>query len=167
MTILPILTYPNPLLKKIAKAVDCVDDHLRQQLDDMYATMIERNGCGLAAPQVGISKRIVVIDFSYKEPEFQPLYMVNPEIVWKSKDETLDEEGCLSIPGCFPLIKRASSVTVQYLDYYGKECTLDAKERLSVCAQHEIDHLNGLIMLDRLSLLKRQIMLKKYQKISG
>ncbi len=164
MAKLKVYEYPHPVLKKKAEKVAGVDDELRRFLDDMLETMYAENGCGLAAPQVGVSKRVVVIDLAHEGEEPAPLYMVNPEIIWKSEDLEVCEEGCLSLPEMRAEVERPASVKIRYLDYQGKECELLAEEFLAVAVQHELDHLDGVLYIDHLSRLKRQMLVKKLEK---
>ena len=164
MTKLKLYEYPHPILKKKAVRVETVDDDLRRFLDDMLETMYESNGCGLAAPQVGVSQRIVVIDIAHEDEEPQPIYMVNPEIVWKSEETKVCEEGCLSVPGQRAEVERPAAVKIKYLDYNGKEQLLNADDFLAVAAQHELDHLDGVLYIDHLSRLRRQMLIKKLEK---
>ena len=164
MTKLKLYEYPHPILKKKAEKVEKVDNDLRKLLDDMLETMYASNGCGLAAPQIGISKRIVVIDIAHEDEEPQPLYLVNPEIVWQSEEKEISEEGCLSVPGQRAEVERPAAVRIKYLDYKGDEQELLAEDFLAVAAQHEIDHLDGVLYIDKLSRLKRQMLLKKLEK---
>ncbi len=164
MAKLKLFEYPHPILKKKAEKVQKVDDELRKLLDDMLETMYASNGCGLAAPQIGVSKRIVVIDIAHEDEEPKPLYMVNPEIVWQSEEKEISEEGCLSVPGQRAEVERPAAVRIKYLDYDGKEQELEANDFLAVAAQHEIDHLDGVLYIDKLSRLKRQMLLKKLEK---
>ncbi len=164
MTKLKLYEYPHPILKKKAEKVVEVNDDLRKLLDDMLETMYASNGCGLAAPQIGLSKRIVVIDIAGEGKEPNPLYMVNPEIIWSSEEKEISEEGCLSVPGQRAEVERPAVVRIRYLDYDGKEQEMLAEEFLAVAAQHEIDHLDGVLYIDHLSRLKRQMLLKKLEK---
>lgn len=164
MAKLKIYEYPHPVLKQKAEKVAVVDDQLRTLLDDMLETMYAANGCGLAAPQIGLSKRVVVIDIAHEGEEPAPLYMVNPEIVWRSEEMEIGEEGCLSLPEMRAEVERSISVKINYLDYNGKECKLQADGLLAVAAQHEIDHLDGVLYIDHLSRLKRQMLVKKLEK---
>ena len=164
MAKLKLFEYPHPILKKKAEKVQKVDDELRKLLDDMLETMYASNGCGLAAPQIGVSKRIVVIDIAHEDEEPRPLYMVNPEIVWQSEEKEISEEGCLSVPGQRAEVERPAAVRIKYLDYDGKKQELEADDFLAVAAQHEIDHLDGVLYIDKLSRLKRQMLLKKLEK---
>ncbi len=164
MAQLKLYEYPHPILKKKAEKVDKVDDALRKLLDDMLETMYADNGCGLAAPQVGVSKRLVVIDIAGEGEEPRPMYLVNPEIVWASEEKEISEEGCLSVPGQRAEVERPASVRIKYLDYNGEAQEILAEDFLAVAAQHEIDHLDGVLYIDRISRLKRQMLLKKLEK---
>ena len=164
MTKLKLYEYPHPILKKKAEKVAAVDDNLRRWLDDMLETMYADNGCGLAAPQIGVSQRIVVIDIAGEGEEPAPMYMVNPEIVWASEEKEICEEGCLSVPGQRAEVERPASVRIKYLDYNGEPQEILAEDFLAVAAQHEIDHLDGILYIDRISRLKRQMLLKKLEK---
>ena len=135
MTKLKLYEYPHPVLKKKAEPVAKVDDEMRRFLDDMLETMYASNGCGLAAPQVGVSKRVVVIDIAHEDEEPQPMYLVNPEIIWKSEEKKVCEEGCLSVPGMRAEVERPAAVKIRYLDYDGKEQLLEADDFLAVAAQ--------------------------------
>ena len=164
MTKLKLYEYPHPILKKKAEKVAAVDDDLRRLLDDMLETMYADNGCGLAAPQIGVSQRIVVIDIAGEGEEPAPMYMVNPEIVWASEEKEICEEGCLSVPGQRAEVERPASVRIKYLDYNGEPQEILAEDFLAVAAQHEIDPLDGILYIDRISRLKRQMLLKKLEK---
>ena len=171
MAILDILTIPEPVLKTVAARVDNVDDDVRRLLDDMLETMYDAPGIGLAAPQIGVLKRVVVMDCAKREAEGDeaevepnPLFLVNPEIIAKS-DETSDyEEGCLSIPDVFEKVTRPSEVTVRFLDRDGAEQEMHCTGILSTCVQHEIDHLNGVLFIDHISRLKRERISRKFAK---
>jgi len=168
MTKLKIYEYPHPILKQKAEPVAKVDDELRKFLDDMLETMYVADGVGLAAPQVGVSKRIVVIDVSGAEEdaaEKAPIFLVNPEIVWHSDEKGCRFEGCLSVPEQRAEVERYVQVRVHYQDYEGKEQEILADGLLSIALQHEIDHLDGILYIDRISRLKRQMLLKKLQKL--
>lgn len=166
MTVLKVYEYPDPILKKKAMPVEKVDDELRKFLDDMLETMYSAIGVGLAAPQVGISKRIVVIDISHDEEDrMEPLYLVNPIIIWKSDEKVCGEEGCLSVPEQRAEVERFAAIKVRYWDYNGKEKILEAEDFLAIAVQHELDHLDGILYIDRISRLKRKMLLKKLQKL--
>lgn len=164
MARLKVYEYPHPVLKKKAEKIAVVDDELRRVLDDMLETMYAENGVGLAAPQVGLSQRMVVIDIAHDGEKPQPLYLVNPEIVWRSEETEICEEGCLSVPEMRAEVERPASVRVKYLDYNGKECEILAEDFLAVAMQHELDHLDGILYIDRISRLKRQMLVKKLEK---
>lgn len=164
MAILKLFEYPHPILKQKTEKLDKVDEETRKLLDDMLETMYASNGCGLAAPQIGISKRIVVIDIAHEDEEANPIYMVNPEIIWRSDEKVCGEEGCLSVPGQRAEVERFASVKIKYLDYEGKEQELLAEDFLAIAVQHELDHLDGILYIDHLSRLKRQMLLKKLEK---
>lgn len=162
MTILTVLRFPDPRLKTKASPVTEITDATSIIIDDMLATMYDENGVGLAATQVNIHQRIVVIDVS--ENNDQPLVLINPEIIAQSDDTSINEEGCLSVPGIYAKVDRHETCTVKALDRHGKEFTLDAEELLSICIQHELDHLNGILFVDYLSPLKRQRIKTKLEK---
>lgn len=161
MAILNILHYPDPRLRIKAKVVDQVDNKTRKQVDDMLETMYEAPGIGLAAPQVNISKRIVVIDVS--EDKSSPLVLINPEII-DSYGSTKSQEGCLSVPGIYEDVVRADGITIKALDREGNHFEFKADDLLSVCIQHELDHLQGKLFVDYLSSLKQQRIRKKLEK---
>jgi len=163
MAIRKILTEPDPFLRQTSKDVDEVDDAARKLMDDMLDTMYAAPGIGLAAIQVGIPKRIIVIDLS-KEEEKKPLFFVNPKIILKSNNNATYEEGCLSVPGQFAEIDRPDRCHVNYLDYYGDEQDLKAEGLLATCIQHEMDHLEGILFIDYLSKLKKSFIVKKLSK---
>jgi len=163
MTLLPILTYPNPTLKEKCLDVTTFDAELSKTLDNMLETMYDANGVGLAGSQVGILKRITVIDIS--EAENEKLELVNPTII-EQTGKTSSEEGCLSIPEYQAVVTRSDKIKVQAYDRNGKEFELDADELLAICIQHEIDHLDGILFVDRLSRLKRE-MFKQWLKKRG
>lgn len=170
MTVLKLYEYPNPILKQKAEAVKTVDAEIQKLLDDMLETMYVSAGVGLAAPQVGISKRIVVIDVEQEEDgdgyrAGKPLFLINPEIIWRSDDKVCGEEGCLSVPKQRAEVERYAQVRVRYTDYHGQEQEILGDGLLSVCLQHELDHLDGILYIDRLSRLKRQMLLKKLNKL--
>ncbi len=164
MTLRNIVIEPDPILRKKSSKLENVDDHTRKLLDDMLQTMYKAPGIGLAAVQIGILKRLIVIDISKKEEEKNPIFLINPEIKFKSKKTSLYEEGCLSLPGYFAEIERPSECNIEYVDYYGKKKELKAEGLLSTCIQHEIDHLNGVLFIDYLSKLKRDMIIKKLIK---
>ena len=162
MTILTVLRFPDERLRTKAQPVTDINDDIRTIVDNMLETMYQEKGVGLAATQVNIHQRIVVIDVS--EDGDSPLVLINPEIIQKSDDTVVNEEGCLSVPGCYAKVNRHSTVTVKALDQNGKEFTLDADELLAICIQHELDHLSGILFVDYLSPLKRQRIKTKLEK---
>ena len=159
-----ILTIPNPLLRKISEPVNSVNNEVKSLMDDMLETMYAAPGIGLAAVQVGVLKRIIVIDLSKDGEKKKPLFIVNPQITFKSDSLISYEEGCLSIPNQFAEIKRPSSCKVGFLDYDGKKKEINADGLLATCIQHEVDHLNGILFIDHLSKLKKDLILKKTKK---
>ena len=164
MTIRPIITIPDPILRKKALPVERVDDALRQVADDMLATMYDAPGIGLAAPQIGISRRLVVLDTSGDEETKRPLVLVNPEIVKLGEEKRVYEEGCLSIPDVKIEIERPSTLMVRFLDRDGKAQELAADGLLATAIQHEVDHLDGRLIIDFLSRLKRDIIVRRFRK---
>ena len=161
MAIRKIVTYPDPLLKEVSSKVEVFDQQLINLLDDMYETMQSAHGIGLAAPQIGILQQIAVIDVS--EDRTERLNLINPNITW-SDGSTPSEEGCLSIPEYRDTLKRSKEVIVEYKDETGKENELRADGLLAICLQHEIDHLNGVLFVDRLSRLKRELFKRWFKK---
>jgi peptide deformylase len=164
MAIRKILTEPDPFLRQRSEKVDEVNDEIRSLMNDMLDTMYDAPGIGLAAIQIGIPKRVIVIDLSKKEEKKKPLYFVNPEILNKSSVDASYEEGCLSVPNQFAEIIRPDECTVKFLDYDGNEKMLEAKGLLATCIQHEIDHLEGILFIDYLSKLKKSMIIKKLSK---
>lgn len=161
MTILTILEFPDERLRKKALPIEAVDDAIRQSLDDMLETMYAAPGVGLAAPQVNLQQRMVVIDVT--EEKNDPLCLINPEITAKEGQEE-SEEGCLSVPGIFENVERAAAITVRALNRHGESIEIQADGLLAVCIQHELDHLDGKLFVDYLSPLKRHMVRKKLQK---
>ncbi len=164
MTVRKILTEPNPFLRQKSKPVDKVNDSVRELMDDMLETMYKAPGIGLAAIQIGVPKRIIVLDISKNPEKKEPMYFVNPEIVSSSKNDATYEEGCLSVPGQFAEIDRPDKCHVKYLDYNGETKELKAEGLLATCIQHEIDHLEGILFIDYLSKLKKSMIIKKLSK---
>ena len=164
MALLPVRLLPDPVLRRKAAPVEAVDDEVRELLEDMLETMYDAPGVGLAAPQVGVSKRVVVMDCGEDEEEPRPIRMVNPEITWRSEEMVTREEGCLSIPDHHGDVSRPGEVTVRYLDENGKEREMTADGLLATCVQHEIDHLDGVLFIDHLSRLKREMITRKMTK---
>tara|TARA_A100001011_G_C14277679_1_gene830054 strand:- start:972 stop:1496 length:525 start_codon:yes stop_codon:yes gene_type:complete len=161
MTQLRILIEPDPILRKKCQPIEKVDDALRKLMDDMLSTMYQAPGIGLAASQIGILRRLVVIDISKDEKKNDPFFLINPEIIFRSKKTSIFEEGCLSLPGQFAEIERPSECHIKYTDYNGKPKELKADGLLSTCIQHEVDHLNGILFIDYLSKLKKTMIIKK------
>jgi len=164
MTIRKILVEPNPFLRQKSQPVDKVDNSIRKLMDDMLETMYNAPGIGLAAIQIGVPKRIIVLDISKNPEKKEPMYFVNPEIVSASKDDATYEEGCLSVPGQFAEIDRPDKCHIKYLDYNGSAKELKAEGLLATCIQHEIDHLEGILFIDYLSKLKKSMIIKKLSK---
>ena len=163
MTIKTILTEPNEILRQVSKPVQSVGNEERKLMDDMLETMYAANGIGLAAIQIGIPKRIIVMDIS-KDGGKNPMYFVNPIIKNKDKEKTTYEEGCLSVPDYFAEVDRPKYCEVEYLDYDGKNKILKADGLLATCIQHEMDHLEGILFIDYLSKLKKTMIVKKLSK---
>ena len=164
MAIKKILVEPNKLLRQVSQPVDEVNKEIQKLMDDMLETMYSANGIGLAAIQIGVPKNLVVIDLLTKEKKKDPMFFVNPKILKKSSKMSKYEEGCLSIPNLFAEVKRPSECEIEYLDYEGNKKSLKATGLLATCIQHEIDHLKGILFIDYLSKLKRDIILKKLSK---
>jgi peptide deformylase len=164
MAIHEILVVPNPVLKQVSKPVEQVDDALRTLMDDMLETMYAAPGIGLAAIQIGVPKRVIVMDLAREGEEKQPRYFVNPEILWKSEETQPYEEGCLSVPEYYDEVLRPAKVRLRYLNYQGEQIEEDAEGLYAVCVQHEMDHLDGVLFIDHLSRLKREQAVKKVKK---
>ena len=164
MAIKKILTEPNKLLRQISVPVEKVEETERELMNDMLETMYAANGIGLAAIQIGVPKRIIVMDLSKEENKKLPMYFVNPVIKKKNNEKTTYEEGCLSVPNQFAEIDRPSKCEVEYLDYNGNKQNLQAEGLLATCIQHEIDHLEGILFIDYLSKLKKEMIIKKLSK---
>ena len=164
MAKLNIITEPDPILRKKSEVIEQIDDDLKKLLNNMLETMYDAPGIGLAAVQIGVLKRILVIDISKKDEKKNPLFLINPEITFKSKITSSYEEGCLSLPGQFAEIERPAECHVNYIDYNGKAKKLKANGLLATCIQHEIDHLNGVLFIDYLSKLKKDMIIKKLAK---
>ena len=164
MSVKPILTEPNKLLRQISKPVENVGDEERRLMDNMLDTMYAAPGIGLAAVQIGVPKRIIVMDISRDEDKKEPRYFVNPVIKNKNSETSKYEEGCLSVPDQFAEIERPNKCEVEYLDYNGKKQLLKADGLLATCIQHEMDHLEGVLFIDYLSKLKKSMIIKKLSK---
>jgi peptide deformylase len=165
MAVLPIITAPDPRLKVKCEPVAAVDAEIAKLMDDMLDTMYLAPGIGLAAPQVGVTKRVLVVDVSPKDGPRDPIRMANPEIVWHSDDLAVYEEGCLSLPEQYAEVERPKTVRFRYLDEKGVLREREAEGLLATCIQHEIDHLDGIIFVDHLSALKRRMILRKLAKL--
>jgi len=164
MSVKTIIIEPNKLLRQVSETVEIVGKTEQKLMDDMLDTMYAAKGIGLAAIQIGIPKRILVMDLSKDQNNNKPMYFVNPVIKNKNIEKSIYEEGCLSVPGQFAEIERPSKCEVEYLDYYGQKKILKAEGLLATCIQHEIDHLEGILFIDHLSKLKKSMILKKLSK---
>lgn len=166
MTIKPLIILPDPLLRQVSKPVERVDDSLRRLADDMLGTMYDAPGIGLAAIQIGLPMRLLVIDLAKEDDEPAPHVFVNPEILESSDERSVYEEGCLSIPEYYAEVERPASVRVKYVDRDGREQEIKAEGLMATCLQHEIDHLNGVLFIDHISKLKRDMVIRKFRKLA-
>jgi len=164
MSIKTIITEPNKILRQISQPVEKVGKEEKILMDDMLDTMYAANGIGLAAIQIGVPKRIIVMDITWGKGEKRPMYFVNPVIKYKDKVKSVYEEGCLSVPNQFAEVERPKNCRVEYLDYEGKKKILEAEGLLATCIQHEMDHLEGILFIDYLSKLKKNMIIKKLLK---
>ena len=164
MALRKILTEPNTILRQKSLAVEKIDEDLQKLMADMLETMYAAPGIGLAAIQIGIPKRVIVLDIAQKEGSKNPIFFINPEIIEKSENNSIYEEGCLSVPGQFAEIDRPDRCHIKYLDYNGEKKEINAKGMLATCIQHEIDHLEGILFIDYLSKLKKSMIIKKLSK---
>ncbi len=164
MALLPIIIAPDPALKKVCKAVETMDAEVRRLMDDMLETMYAAPGVGLAAPQVGVLKRLIVVDAAREDEPPAPFGMANPELIWVSDHDNSHEEGCLSLPDYFGDVVRPAEIRVRYLDRENEIRELEADGLLATCIQHEMDHLDGLLFVDHMSALKRNMILRKLLK---
>jgi peptide deformylase len=164
MALREILVVPHPALKQVSQPVAVVDDELRALMDDMLETMYAAPGIGLAAIQVGVPKRVIVMDLARQDEPPQPRHFVNPEILWASEETAPYEEGCLSVPDIYDEVERPARVKLRYLNYQGEPVEEDAEGLFAVCIQHEMDHLEGVLFIDHLSRLKREQAIKKVKK---
>ncbi|MBV9522706.1 MAG: peptide deformylase [Alphaproteobacteria bacterium] len=164
MALLPVLIAPDPRLKIAAKAVGRVDERVRRLMDDMLETMYEAPGIGLAAPQVGRAERIIVVDVARESEEPQPLRLANPEIIWRSEGLATYNEGCLSLPEHYADVERPAEIRLRYLDHENELREMAAQGLLATVIQHEVDHLDGVLFVDHISPLKRNIILRKLAK---
>ncbi|KZD01983.1 MULTISPECIES: peptide deformylase [unclassified Thalassospira] len=165
MALREILIVPDPRLKKECEPVTEVNDEIKTLLNDMLETMYAAPGIGLAAPQIGVMKRVVVMDVSDDKDKPEPLKLINPEIIWESEETSIYQEGCLSIPEQYADVERPAEVGMRYMDENGETHEIEADGLLATCIQHEIDHLDGVLFTDYLSALKRNMILKKVQKL--
>jgi len=164
MTIRPILTAPDPRLQALSTDVEKVDGEIRKLVEDMAESMYAADGIGLAAVQIGVPKRVIVIDLDQKEGKKNPRAFINPRIIWASEEMAVFEEGCLSVPEIWDDVERPARIKAEYLDLDGKKVELEADGMLATCLQHEMDHLNGVLFIDHLSRLKRSMAIKKLTK---
>ena len=164
MTIKPLIILPDPLLRQVSAPIERVDAELEQFIDDMLETMYEAPGIGLAAIQVGVPRRLLVIDLAKEGEEPAPLVFINPEILTSSDERSVYGEGCLSIPDYYAEVERPASITVKSIGRDGKETVTEADGLLATCLQHEIDHLNGVLFIDHISRLKREMVIKRFTK---
>jgi peptide deformylase len=164
MAVRPIIALPDKRLRLMSESVARIDEDVRTLVADMFETMYDAPGVGLAAIQVGVPKRVVTIDATRGEEEKQPIALINPEIVWSSEEKIAHEEGCLSIPEYLDEVERPERVKVRFLDLEGRAHEIDAEGLLARVVQHEIDHINGVLFIDHLSKLKRDRVIKKYAK---
>ena len=166
MTIKPLIILPDPILRQVSTKIEQVNGDIRTLADDMLATMYDAPGIGLAAIQVGVPKRMLVIDLSKEGEDKAPQVFINPEILASSDERSAYEEGCLSIPDYYAEVERPAAVRVKYLDRDGKSQELEAEGLMATCLQHEIDHLNGVLFIDHISKLKRDMVVKKFKKLA-
>jgi peptide deformylase len=164
MAVREIIKLPDKRLRLKSEPVKRIDSNIRKLVDDLFATMYDAPGIGLAAIQIGVPKRVITMDLSKKEDDHIPHVLINPEIIWKSKETSKYEEGCLSIPEYYEEVERPAQVRVKYLDLDGKAQEIEASGLLATCVQHEIDHTNGVLFIDHISKLKRDRVLKKFSK---
>lgn len=167
MAVKTIITEPNKILRQVSKPVAMVSESEQKLMDDMLDTMYAAKGIGLAAIQIGVPKRIIVMDISKDQDKNEPMYFVNPIIKNKNIEKSIYEEGCLSVPGQFAEVERPSKCEVEYLDYHGQKKILKAEGLLATCIQHEMDHLEGILFIDYLSKLKKSMIIKKLSKLKN
>ncbi|EJF79306.1 Peptide deformylase [Candidatus Bartonella washoeensis] len=164
MSIKPLVTLPDPILREVSRPVEHVDSTLQKLADDMLETMYNAQGVGLAAIQVGLPLRMLVIDVSRNDAPKNPLVIINPEVLWLSDERNVHKEGCLSIPEYFAEVERPKRLCVRYSDREGKHIEIEADDLLATCLQHEIDHLNGRLFIDHISKIKRDMVIRKFKK---
>jgi peptide deformylase len=167
MAILPIIEAPDPRLKRISVAVESINDELRKLIRDMFETMYHAGGIGLAAVQVGVHQRVLVMDLARDQEDPAPMALINPAIIFKSESLSPYEEGCLSFPGLYTRIERPKEIIVEYMDLDGQQRRLEATGLLATCVQHEIDHLDGIVFVDHISPLRRDMLMRKLTKKSN
>lgn len=166
MTIKPLIILPDPILRQVSSAIETIDSEVRKLADDMLETMYDAPGIGLAAIQIGVARRMLVLDVSKDGEDKQPLVFINPQVVSSTDARSVYEEGCLSIPDYYAEVERPAGITVRHLDRDGKEQLTEADGLLATCLQHEIDHLNGVLFIDHISKLKREMVIRKFTKAS-
>ncbi len=164
MTIKPLIILPDPILRQVSKPIETIDSEVKKLADDMLETMYDAPGIGLAAIQIGVARRMLVLDVSKDGEDKQPLVFINPEVVSSTDARSVYEEGCLSIPDYYAEVERPAGITVRHLDRDGKEQLTEADGLLATCLQHEIDHLNGVLFIDHISKLKREMVIRKFTK---
>ena len=164
MALREIIKLPDRRLRLVSAPAKRIDAELRGLVDDMFATMYDAPGIGLAAIQIGVPKRVIVMDLAKKDDPKAPRVFVNPQLLWRSEERAVYEEGCLSIPEFYEEVERAAMVTVRFLDAQGADCEITADGLLATCLQHEIDHLNGVLFIDHISRLKRDRVVRKFKK---
>jgi peptide deformylase len=164
MTIKPLIILPDPILRQVSKPIETIDGEVKKLADDMLETMYDAPGIGLAAIQIGVARRMLVLDVSKEGEDKKPLVFINPEIVAATDARSVYEEGCLSIPDYYAEVERPAAITVKHLDRDGKEQVTEADGLLATCLQHEIDHLNGVLFIDHISKLKREMVIRKFTK---
>ena len=164
MAVREIIKLPDKRLRLVSESVKRIDAGIRKLADDMFETMYEAPGIGLAAIQIGVAKRVITMDLSKKEEDHKPQVFINPEVTWASEETSTYEEGCLSIPEYYEEVERPDHVRVKYLDLDGRTLEIEAKGLLATCLQHEIDHINGVLFIDHISKLKRDRVIKKFTK---
>jgi peptide deformylase len=164
MTIKPLIILPDPVLRTVSAPIERVDDEVLKLADDMLETMYDAPGIGLAAIQIGVARRLLVIDVAKEGDPAQPMVFINPEIVTSSDERSVYEEGCLSIPEYYAEVERPATVTVKHIGRDGKEHMMEADGLLATCFQHELDHLNGILFIDHISRLKREMVIKRFTK---
>ncbi|OHV73388.1 peptide deformylase [Ensifer sp. LCM 4579] len=164
MTIKPLIILPDPILRQMSAPLETIDDEVRRLADDMLETMYDAPGIGLAAIQIGVPRRLLVLDVTKEGEERKPFVFINPKVVRSSDERSVYEEGCLSIPDYYAEVERPAAITVEYLDRDGKQQSIEADGLLATCLQHEIDHLNGVLFIDHISKLKRDMVIRKFTK---